>query len=93
MIWVDADACPTSVKEVLFRAAQRTGMPLTLVANQYLKTPPLALIKAIQVPQGFDKADDYIVELTQPGDLVITQDIPLAAEAIEKGAHVIPPSW
>ena len=65
MIWVDADACPTAVRDVLFRAAERTHTPLTLVANQYLRTPPLALIKAIQVPQGFDKADDYIVEQTQ----------------------------
>ncbi len=90
-IWVDADACPGVIKDILYRAAQRVGVRLTLVANQGLNTPNSPLINSIQVSKGFDKADDYIVERARAGDLVITADIPLAAEAVEKGAHVINP--
>lgn len=90
-IWVDADACPKVIKEILFRAAERTQVAVTLVANQYLPTPPSRLIKAIQVPAGFDVADNTIVQKLAPGDLVITADIPLAAEVIEKGGHALNP--
>jgi uncharacterized protein len=90
-VLVDADACPVVVKEMLFRAARRVSVCVTLVANQYLRTPPSPFIKAIQVPAGFDVADDRIVEMAEAGDLVITADIPLAASAIEKGAHVLEP--
>jgi uncharacterized protein YaiI (UPF0178 family) len=90
-IWVDADACPVVVKEILFRAADRTGVPLTLVANQPLSAPPSPNIKTVQVPRGFDVADDEIVKRADAGDLVITSDIPLAAEVIEKGAHALSP--
>ncbi len=90
-IWVDADACPNVIKEILFRAAERTKTSLTLVANQYIRTPPSKLIKAIQVPSGFDVADNHIVQQSSAGDLVITADIPLAAEAIEKGVHALNP--
>lgn len=90
-IWVDADACPAVVKDILFRAAQRWQRPLTLVANQMLRTPPSLLIKAVQVPRGFDVADDYIVQRVNSGDLVITGDIPLAAELVDKNAFVLSP--
>jgi uncharacterized protein YaiI (UPF0178 family) len=90
-IWVDADACPVVVKEILFRAADRTGVELTLVANQPLSTPPSSNIKAVQVPRGFDVADDEIVKRVSEGDLVITSDIPLAAEIIDKGGHALSP--
>ncbi|MDZ4261866.1 MAG: YaiI/YqxD family protein [Pseudomonadota bacterium] len=90
-IWVDADACPKVVKDILFRAAERVQMALTLVANQPLSTPPSRLITTVQVPQGFDVADNYIVLHLQPGDLVVTADIPLAAEVIEKGALALNP--
>ena len=90
-IWVDADACPAVVKEILFRAAQRWQRPLTLVANQLLRTPPSLLINAVQVPRGFDVADDYIVQRVQAGDLVITGDIPLAAEQVEKQTFMLSP--
>jgi len=90
-IWVDADACPVVVKEILFRAADRTGVELTLVANQALSTPSSANINSLQVPRGFDVADDEIVKRLAPGDLVITSDIPLAAEVIEKGGHALSP--
>ena len=90
-IWVDADACPVAVKEILFRAADRTGVELTLVANQPLSTPSSANINTVQVPQGFDVADDEIVKRLEAGDLVITSDIPLAAEVIEKGGHALSP--
>jgi uncharacterized protein YaiI (UPF0178 family) len=88
-IWVDADACPGAIKDILFRAAQRTGVQLTLVANHALQVPPNANIRMLQVSSGFDVADDEIVRLAQAGDLVITSDIPLAAEVIEKGAHAL----
>ena len=90
-IWVDADACPLVIKEILFRAAERTRIPLTLVANQPLRIPPSPWIKAIQVPAGFDVADNKIVRQMQPGDLVVTADIPLAAEVIQKGGHALNP--
>lgn len=90
-IWVDADACPVVIKEILYRVAERTKLPLTLVANQWLKTPPYPSIRVIQVPKGFDVADNYIVDQAVAGDLVITADIPLAAGAIEKGALALNP--
>lgn len=90
-IWVDADACPVVVKEILYRAADRTGVRLTLVANQPLNTPSSPNIKTVQVQQGFDVADDEIVKRVEEGDLVITSDIPLAAEVIEKGGHALSP--
>lgn len=90
-IWVDADACPAVIKEILFRAAERLQLPLTLVANKPLRTPPSRVIRSIQVASGFDVADDHIVALVQHGDLVITADIPLAAGAIERGAHALSP--
>jgi uncharacterized protein YaiI (UPF0178 family) len=90
-IWVDADACPVVVKEILYRAADRTGVQLTLVANQGLSTPSSPNIKTIRVQQGFDVADDEIVKRLEDGDLVITSDIPLAAEVIEKGGHALSP--
>lgn len=90
-IWVDADACPVVIKNVLFRAAERTQTSLTLVANQAMKTPPSRYIRAIQVSHGFDEADNEIVRRCQPGDLVITADIPLADEIITKGGDVLTP--
>ena len=90
-IWVDADACPNVIKEILFRAAERAGVQLTLVANQYVKTPPSRLIRSVQVAAGFDVADNHIVQQVQAGDLVITADIPLAAEVIDKQAHALNP--
>jgi hypothetical protein len=90
-IWVDADACPNVIKDILFRAATRAQVLLTLVANQLLRTPPSPYIKAIQVPSGFDVADSKIVQQLQSGDLVITADIPLAALVIEKGGHALNP--
>ena len=90
-IWVDADACPVVVKEILFRAADRTGVQLTLVANQALSAPSSPNINTLQVPRGFDVADDEIVKRLNAGDLVITSDIPLAAEVIEKGGHALSP--
>jgi uncharacterized protein YaiI (UPF0178 family) len=90
-IWVDADACPVVVKDILFRAAERTQRPLTLVANQYLRVPVSPLVRMIQVPGGFDEADKYIAAHVATGDLVITADIPLAAEVVAKGAHALSP--
>ncbi len=90
-IWVDADACPGVIKEILFRAAERAQIAMTLVANQLPRTPPSRYIKAIQVPAGFDVADGKIVQHLEPGDLVITADIPLAAEVIAKGGHALNP--
>jgi len=90
-IWVDADACPVVIKEILFRAAERTGVQTTLVANQPLRTPPSRHISSIQVGAGFDVADNEIVKRIDAGDLVITADIPLAAEVIDKGAHALNP--
>jgi uncharacterized protein YaiI (UPF0178 family) len=90
-IWVDADACPATIKEVLFRAAEREQVHVTLVANQWLRTPPSRFVRAIQVPGGFDVADNEIVERVAAGDLVVTQDIPLAAAVIAKGALAVHP--
>lgn len=90
-IWVDADACPVVIKEILFRAAKRTETEMTLVANQPLSVPPSPMIKTIQVSSGFDVADNEIVRRSNVGDLVITADIPLAAEIIEKGGHALNP--
>lgn len=90
-IWVDADACPVVIKEILYRAAKRTNTEMTLVANQPLSVPPSPLIKTVQVASGFDVADSEIVRRAEVGDLVITADIPLAAEIIEKGAHALNP--
>ena len=90
-IWVDADACPVIAREILFRAAKRTGVQLTLVANQPLSTPASKNISSLQVPRGFDVADDEIVKRVKAGDLVITSDIPLAAEVIGKGGHALSP--
>jgi len=90
-IWVDADACPNVIKEILFRAAERARVLLTLVANQPLRMPPSRYINAIQVPSGFDVADNKIVQQLQPDDLVITADIPLAAAVIKKGSHALNP--
>lgn len=90
-IWVDADACPAVIKDILFRAAERVELPVILVANQPLRTPPSRYIKTIQVAPGFDVADNHIVQHVEAGDLVITADIPLAAEVIEKGGHALNP--
>ena len=90
-IWVDADACPVVIMEILFRAAKRTGIQLTLVANQPVPIPKSPSIRMIQVPSGFDVADNEIVRRCSAGDLVITSDIPLAAEVIDKEAYALSP--
>jgi len=90
-IWVDADACPKAIKEILFRVATRTQLMVTLVANQALYVPPSPYLRSLQVPKGFDVADNEIVARVEAGDVVITADIPLAAEAIAKGAKVLTP--
>lgn len=90
-IWVDADACPKAIKAILFRAAERERVELTLVANQVVPSPPSRYIKSLQVPSGLDVADNEIVKRVSPGDLVITNDIPLAAEVIAKEALALSP--
>jgi uncharacterized protein len=90
-IWVDADACPVVIKEILFKAAIRTGIELTLVANQTIPVPKSTYINFVRVGSGFDVADNEIVLRLDKGDLVITGDIPLAAEVIEKGGHALNP--
>jgi uncharacterized protein len=90
-IWVDADACPGEIKELLYRAAKRTETKVTLVANQALYTPPCEFIDSLMVPSGMNVADRRIVELVQLGDLVVTADIPLAAEVVAKGAQALDP--
>ena len=90
-IWVDADACPKVIKEILYRAAERVRVPLTLVANRPLWVPSSPYIKTLKVPAGFDVADKQIVDEIQANDLVITADIPLAAAVIEKGGHALNP--
>jgi len=90
-IWVDADACPGVIKDILFRVAERTQIPVTLVANQLLRVPGSKFIRALQVPGGFDVADAEIVARVQSGDLVVTGDIPLAAQVLEKGGHALNP--
>ena len=90
-IYVDADACPKLVKEILFRAAERLQIQLTLVANKLLYCPPSKVIRAMQVPAGFDVADNKIAQMVEAGDLVITADIPLAADVIARGGHALNP--
>ena len=90
-IWVDADACPVVIKEILFKAAERTQLPLILVANHTLRIPPSRYIQFVQVKAGFDVADNEIVKRVSPGDLVITGDIPLASEVIDKGGLALNP--
>lgn len=90
-IWVDADACPVVIRDILFRAAVRTGVRLTLVANRPVRVPPSPRIRLLQVASGFDVADNEIVRRMDAGDLVITSDIPLAAEVIEKGGLALSP--
>ena len=90
-IWVDADACPRVIKDILYRVADRAEIEVVLVANQALATPPSRVIRSVQVSGGFDVADNHIVQRSQAGDLVITADIPLAAELVEKGARVLSP--
>lgn len=90
-VWVDADACPNVIKDILYRAAQRAKVLLTLVANQPLRTPPSPFINTILVAAGFDVADNKIAQQVQPGDLVITADIPLAAEVIDRGGYALNP--
>ena len=90
-IYIDADACPKLIKNILFKAAQRTKIHTTLVANQSIPKPPSPYIHMRQVPSGFDIADDEIVKLVTEADLVITADIPLAAEVIDKGATALNP--
>lgn len=90
-IWIDADACPNVVKEILFRAAERVQLPLVLVANQTVQVPRSRWIRTVRVATGFDMADHYIAERVQPGDLVVTADIPLAAVVVEKGGEALNP--
>ena len=90
-IWVDADAVPNLIRDILYKASRRTGTQLTLVANQFIQTPRDKNINSVQVPQGFDVADNEIVLRVKKDDLVITGDIPLAAEVLEKGAHALNP--
>ena len=90
-LWVDADACPGVIKEIIYRAAERRQLPTTPVANALLRTPPSRFIRAIQVPKGQDVADQHIVTHLTPGDLVITADIPLAAAVLEHGGHALNP--
>ena len=90
-IWVDADACPGVIKGILFRAAERVKVELTLVANRPVRMPPSPYLRSIQVAAGFDVADRRIAELMQPGDLVVTADVPLAAAVVRKGGLALDP--
>lgn len=90
-IWIDADACPRPVRDVVFKASTKRRFPVTLVANSFVQTPSLKWITSVKVDSGLDVADDYLVEHASPGDLVITQDIPLAAELLEKGVDAMSP--
>ncbi len=90
-IWVDADACPLEIKQLLFRAAQRTKIKVTLVANQPMRTPVSEYVDSIRVASGMNIADRHIVELVMIGDLVITADIPLAADVVAKGGQALNP--
>ena len=90
-IWIDADACPNPVKEIVFRASRRLGVPVTLVANRPLKTPPSPLVDTVRVSAGFDVADHYLLQHAGPEDLVITADIPLAAALVERGVPALNP--
>lgn len=91
IIWVDADACPKAIKSILFKAANRTETETILVANQYIETPKSKFIRMKRVEKGFDVADTYIATACEPGDLVITADIPLAKLVVDKGAHALDP--
>ena len=88
-LWIDGDACPVVIKEILFRAADKREVETILVANQYVRTPPSKYIRSMQVATGFDAADDYIVEKCNAGDLVITSDIPLASDVLAKNAMAL----
>jgi len=90
-IWVDADACPVAIRDILIRAAERAEIPAVFVANHWIRLPPSRFVRSMQVPHGFDVADGEIVDRLAPGDLVVTQDIPLAAAAIERGATAVNP--
>lgn len=90
-IWVDADACPVVIKEILYRVADRLELPVTLVANQSLRVPPSRFVRTVQVPSGADVADQEIVRLLNPGDLVVTGDIPLASDVLKKGGYALNP--
>jgi uncharacterized protein len=90
-IWVDADACPAVIKDILFRAAERACVSVTLVANTPLRIPSSPFIKVVRVPKGFNVADKHIAELVKAGDLVITADIPLAADVVRRGGHALNP--
>jgi uncharacterized protein YaiI (UPF0178 family) len=90
-IWVDADACPLAIKQILFRAAERSQIPLTLVANKPLAVPRSRFLRSLQVERGFDVADNEIAKRLAPGDLVVTADVPLAADVIAKGGHALNP--
>jgi uncharacterized protein YaiI (UPF0178 family) len=90
-IWVDADACPRAIKDILYRAAERVRVETTFVANRSLRTPPSKYVRALQVPRGFDVADGRILDLLEPGDLVVTADVPFAAEVVAKQCHAIDP--
>jgi len=90
-IWVDADACPRVIKEMLYRVAERASIEVVLVANQGLATPPSKYVRSVQVMGGFDEADKYILEIARPGDLVVTADIPLAADLVENDVRVLNP--
>ena len=90
-IWIDADACPVVIKDILFRAAERLQIETILVANRLLRTPPSRFIRAVQVPAGFDVADAHIVDQMAEGDLVITADIPLASAVLARKAHALNP--
>ena len=90
-IWVDADACPVVIKEILYRVADRLELPVTLVANQGLRVPPSRFVRTVQVPSGADVADQEIVRLLNPGDLVVTGDIPLASDVLKKGGYALNP--
>jgi uncharacterized protein YaiI (UPF0178 family) len=90
-IYVDADACPIVIKDILYRVSQRTGIEVILVANQPLSIPRIPTVRSIQVSQGFDVADNHIVDLVEDDDLVITADIPLASDVIDKGGKALNP--
>lgn len=90
-IWVDADACPHVIKDLLYRAANRLNIALTLVANQPLRTPALPFITVLRVPAGFDVADHTVFQYVRAGDVIVTADIPLAAQVVAKGAHALSP--
>lgn len=88
-IWIDADACPRPVRDIVFKRAEKKGIRVTLVANSFQRTPPVAWIDSVQVPKGMDEADHYIAAHVQPADLVITQDVPLAADVVGVGATAV----